>query len=65
MNPLGALLFIFIATFVVYAFIVIVFHLPRIRIQVAGKWEGILIRIAFIFAIIINWIFLLINYAEK
>ena len=65
MNPLGALLFIFIATFFGYAFIVIVFHLPRIRIQVAERWEGVFIRIAFIFVIVINWIFLLINCASE
>ncbi|MFQ6039658.1 MAG: DUF2752 domain-containing protein [Candidatus Poribacteria bacterium] len=61
MNPLGALLFILTAIFVGYAFIVIVFHLPRIRFQVTGKWEGVFIRIAFIFVIVINWIFLLSN----
>ncbi|MBC8233467.1 DUF2752 domain-containing protein [bacterium] len=65
MNPLGALLFIFIATFVGYSFIVLVLHLPRIRFQVAERWEGVFIRIAFIFVIVINWIFLLINCASE
>ncbi|HIE28273.1 TPA: DUF2752 domain-containing protein [Candidatus Poribacteria bacterium] len=59
-NPLGASLFIFIATFVGYAFIAIIFRLRRIRLQVTEKREGIFIRIAFILVIIINWIFLII-----
>jgi hypothetical protein len=65
MNPLGASLFICTAIFVGYAFIVIVLHLPRIRFQVTGRWEGVFIRITFISVIVINWIFLLIDCEAK
>ena len=60
MNPLGGLLFICTTIFVVYAFIAIIFHLRRIRIQVTERWENTFIGIAFILVVIMNWIYLII-----
>ena len=59
-NPLGSILFVFTLIFVFYAFIVILFHAPRIRIRVTQKWEGICIRIMVVAVFVINWTYLII-----
>ncbi len=60
MNPLGGLLFIFTVIFVIYAFVACVFRTHRIRIATTKKSEGLFIRIMFIFAIVANWVCLII-----
>lgn len=60
MNPLGGLLFIFTVIFVIYAFITCVFRIRRICIATTKKSEGLFIRIAVIFAIVANWVYLII-----
>ena len=51
---------VFNLLFVFYAFIVILFHAPRIRIRVTQKWEGICIRIMVVAVFLINWTYLII-----
>ena len=61
-NPLGAVLFVATACYVIYAAVVVIAKLPRIRIKCTSRWEvGALIAAAFLI-VAANWTYLVLTW---
>ena len=58
LNPLGAIFCIFTILFVVYAFTVIVFHIPRPRLQLENPVQHLVLRFGLPGILLLNWIYL-------
>ena len=58
LNPLGAIFCIFTILFVVYAFTVIVFHIPRPRLQLENPVRHLVLRFGLPGILLLNWIYL-------
>jgi hypothetical protein len=58
LNPLGAMFCIFTILFVVYAFAVIVFHIPRLRLQLDSPVRDLVLRFGLPGILLLNWIYL-------
>jgi hypothetical protein len=58
LNPLGALFCIFTILFVVYAFTVLVFRLPRPRLRLVPSEMRLVLRLVLPGILLLNWIYL-------
>ena len=58
LNPLGAMFCIFTILFVVYAFTVLVFHIPRPRLQLEIPVRHLVLRFGLPGILLLNWIYL-------
>lgn len=58
LNPLGAMFCIFTILFVVYAFAVIVFHIPRLRLRLVPAEMRLVLRLVLPSILLLNWIYL-------
>ncbi len=59
-NPLVALGAVGGALYLCYAFIVLVFRLPRIRWSLTARWERIAVRVGVVALFLANWIYLIV-----
>lgn len=60
MNPLGTALFVAMVCYAVYALIVVVGRLPRVRIEFASVWELRALLAAAVLLFAVNWAYLLV-----
>jgi len=58
LNPLGALFCILTILFVVYAFTVLVFRLPRPRLRLESPVRNLVLRFGLPGILLLNWIYL-------
>ena len=58
LNPLGAMFCIFTILFVVYAFTVLIFHIPRPRLQLEIPVRHLVLRFGLPGILLLNWIYL-------
>ena len=58
LNPLGAMFCIFTILFVVYAFTVLIFHIPRPRLQLEIPVRHLVLRFGLPGFLLLNWIYL-------
>ena len=63
-NPLVALALLGLAAFDLYAVLVLVFRLPRLRAVEWRGWEKNAVRIAVIVLLAVNWIYLLSHRSQ-
>jgi len=59
LNPLVTLSLLLIAAFVVYAAIVSLLGLPRLRVTGCRKWEANILRIGAVCFLLVNWVYLI------
>ncbi|MFC2173829.1 DUF2752 domain-containing protein [Acidobacteriota bacterium] len=63
LNPVGTVFFLFVVFFVVYAMVVFLFKLPRLRVRVKNKKIRLALRIGIPLLILANWIYLIVHGA--
>lgn len=59
LNPLGTALFVFVAVFVLYAAVVLLFRLPRVRFTIKHAWMKWALRLGIPAVVIANWIYVM------
>jgi hypothetical protein len=58
LNPLGTLFGFFTILYVVYALTVIIFRLPRLRLQLDGSVHRLVLRLGLPGVLFLNWVYL-------
>jgi hypothetical protein len=62
-NPLALAAVLGLAAFLVYAFVVVVFRLPRLRVGALTRPAATFLRVALVVAIAANWIYLVYRFS--
>ena len=60
-NPLGLALFFVAVLYVPYAWAVVLFHLPALRIKLTARWEKISLIVVLVAVVVANWIYIWTN----
>jgi len=62
LSPLGAVLFVGTACYVVYAAVVLIGRLPRIRVRFRSVWELRALVAAVVVVVLVNWVYIVLSW---